>query len=98
MELLEGASTVSEQQLVCSLDMIPQTGAHTGRLVPGDAVMTPWEPGVGRPYGPGLVTAVIEHQDSLNGKGRRGTPVSTEVQHRLDWIVFIKGDILYNQV
>ncbi|CAL8295298.1 unnamed protein product [Boreogadus saida] len=65
-ELLEGASTVSEQQLVCSLDMIPQTGAHAGRLVPGDAVMTPWEPGVGRPYGPGLVTAVIEHQDSLN--------------------------------
>ncbi|CAL8357091.1 unnamed protein product [Lota lota] len=67
LDHLESSSTVSEQQLqlVCSLDMIHHTGAHANQLVPGDAVMSPWEPGVRR-YGPGVVTAVIEHEDSLS--------------------------------
>ncbi|CAL8263823.1 unnamed protein product [Merluccius merluccius] len=70
LDHLESSSTVSRQQLqlVCSLDMINHTGAHAHRLVPGDAVMSPWEPGVRR-YGPGVVTAEMEHQDSLTDGG-----------------------------
>ncbi|KAK0135764.1 hypothetical protein N1851_028389 [Merluccius polli] len=74
LDHLESSSTVSRQQLqlVCSLDMINHTGAHAHRLVPGDAVMSPWEPGVRR-YGPGVVTAEMEHQDSLSVADGGGT-------------------------
>ncbi|KAJ3596527.1 hypothetical protein NHX12_002933 [Muraenolepis orangiensis] len=65
---LEGSSTATMQQLVCSLDMIPHTGTHAPRLVPGDTVLSPWEPGVRR-YGPGVVTGPMEPQDSLSDGG-----------------------------
>lgn len=45
----------SHRELVCSLDMVSHTGAHRLHLLPGDAVLSPWEPDLRR-YGPGRVT------------------------------------------
>ncbi|KAM8752004.1 uncharacterized protein C11orf16 homolog isoform 2-T2 [Acanthopagrus schlegelii] len=52
----------SQKQMVCSLDMVNHTGAHTRCLVPGDAVLSPWEPDLKR-YGPGRVMAATERRD-----------------------------------
>lgn len=57
----------SQRQLVCSLDMANHTRAHTYCLVPGDAVLSPWEPDLRR-YGPGRVMAAIERRDVFGGK------------------------------
>ncbi|CAK6954525.1 uncharacterized protein C11orf16 homolog [Scomber scombrus] len=54
----------SKQQLVCSLDMLNQTRAHTHCLVPGDTVLSPWEPDLRR-YGPGKVMAATERRGSF---------------------------------
>ena len=56
----------SKQQLVCSLDMLNQTRAHTLCLVPGDTVLSPWEPDLRR-YGPGRVMAATERRGSFGG-------------------------------
>ncbi|TDH09962.1 hypothetical protein EPR50_G00091270 [Perca flavescens] len=54
----------SQRQLVCSLDMVNHTRAHTCYLVPGDAVLSPWESDLRR-YGPGRVMAATEHRDGF---------------------------------
>nr|XP_019934305.1 PREDICTED: uncharacterized protein C11orf16 homolog [Paralichthys olivaceus] len=58
-----GVGVVSSQrQLVCSLDMVSHhLGHHTRCLVPGDAVLSPWEPHL-RSYGPGRVMAITERR------------------------------------
>ncbi|KAG7281711.1 hypothetical protein CRUP_027783 [Coryphaenoides rupestris] len=66
---MDDLESAKQLQFVCSLEMIHHTVAHAHRLVPGNAVMSPWEPGVRR-YGPGVVTAKTEHQDSLSADGR----------------------------
>ena len=58
-----------QQQLVCSPDMLNHTQAHTHCLVPGDAVLSPWEPDLRR-YGPGRVVSGMETRDSVTGKVR----------------------------
>lgn len=45
----------SHRQLVCSLDMVNRSRAPACSPVPGDAVLSPWEPDLRR-YGPGRVT------------------------------------------
>lgn len=56
----------SHRELVRSLDMVSHTGAHRLHLLPGDAVLSPWEPDLRR-YGPGRVTVVSA--DCRNGRG-----------------------------
>ena len=52
----------SQRQLVCSLDMVSHhLGHHTRCLVPGDAVLSSWEPNL-RSYGPGRVMAIPERR------------------------------------
>ncbi|XP_037622473.1 uncharacterized protein C11orf16 homolog [Sebastes umbrosus] len=59
----------SQRQLVCSLDMVNHTRAHTHfRLVPGDAVLSPWEPDLRR-YGPGRVMVAAERRDGFGVDG-----------------------------
>ncbi|XP_023254695.1 uncharacterized protein C11orf16 homolog [Seriola lalandi dorsalis] len=54
----------SQRQLVCSLDMVSHIKDHTHCLVPGDTVLSPWEPGLRR-YGPGRVMAATEHRGGI---------------------------------
>uniref|UniRef100_A0A3Q3JR46 DUF4537 domain-containing protein n=1 Tax=Monopterus albus TaxID=43700 RepID=A0A3Q3JR46_MONAL len=49
----------AQRQLVCSVDMVNHTRAHTHYLVPGEAVLSPWEPDLRR-YGPGRLMAATE--------------------------------------
>lgn len=56
----------SWRQMVCSLDMVNHTRAHTRCLIPGDTVLSPWEPDLRR-YGPGRVMAATERRDGLGG-------------------------------
>lgn len=56
----------SQRQLVYSLDMVNHTGAHTRCLVPGDAVLSPWEPDLRR-YGPGRVMGAAKRRDGFEG-------------------------------
>ncbi|KAM7002331.1 uncharacterized protein C11orf16 homolog [Tautogolabrus adspersus] len=58
----------SQRQLVCSLDMVNHTRALTSCLVPGDAVLSPWEPDLIR-YGPGRVMAATERRDVFGVDG-----------------------------
>ncbi|XP_044048317.1 uncharacterized protein C11orf16 homolog [Siniperca chuatsi] len=58
----------SQRQLVCSLDMVIHTRARTHCLVPGDAVLSPWEPDLIR-YGPGRVMAATERRDGFGVDG-----------------------------
>ncbi|XP_034542225.1 uncharacterized protein C11orf16 homolog [Notolabrus celidotus] len=58
----------SQRQLVYTPDMVTHTRAHTGCLVPGDAVLTPWEPDLKR-YGPGRVTVTTERRDGFGVDG-----------------------------
>uniref|UniRef100_A0A6Q2XZ80 DUF4537 domain-containing protein n=1 Tax=Esox lucius TaxID=8010 RepID=A0A6Q2XZ80_ESOLU len=60
-------SNIRNQQLVCSPDMLNHTQAHMHSLVPGDAVLSPWEPDLHR-YGPGRVVSGMERRDLLTGK------------------------------
>lgn len=58
----------SLQQMVCSLDVVNCSRAHTHDAAPGDAVLSPWEPDVRR-YGPGRVlTANTERSDGSRGQ------------------------------
>uniref|UniRef100_A0A3B4X5G5 DUF4537 domain-containing protein n=1 Tax=Seriola lalandi dorsalis TaxID=1841481 RepID=A0A3B4X5G5_SERLL len=57
----------SQRQLVCSLDMVSHIKDHTHCLVPGDTVLSPWEPGLRR-YGPGRVMAATEHRGGIRGR------------------------------
>ncbi|XP_008292999.1 uncharacterized protein C11orf16 homolog [Stegastes partitus] len=54
----------SKCQLVCSLDMVNDSRAQSHCLVPGDVVLSPWEPNLKR-FGPGRVIAATEHRDSF---------------------------------
>lgn len=57
----------SHRQLVCSLDMVNRSGAPARSPVPGDAVLSPWEPELRR-YGPGRVmVAATERRDGFGG-------------------------------
>lgn len=57
----------SQRQLVCSLDMVNHTRAPAHSLLPGDAVLSPWEPDLRR-YGPGRVMKVTtEDRDRKGG-------------------------------
>ncbi|XP_041853018.1 uncharacterized protein C11orf16 homolog, partial [Melanotaenia boesemani] len=48
-----------QAEVVCSLDMVNDSRAQTHALVPGDVVLSPWEPDLKR-YGPGRVmTATV---------------------------------------
>ncbi|XP_049430795.1 uncharacterized protein C11orf16 homolog [Epinephelus fuscoguttatus] len=58
----------SQKQLVCSLDMLNLSKRHTRCLVPGDAVLSPWEPDLRR-YGPGRVMAAAQRRDGLGVDG-----------------------------
>ncbi|KAI3371016.1 hypothetical protein L3Q82_023670, partial [Scortum barcoo] len=58
----------SQRQLVCSLDMVNHARARTSCLLPGDAVLSPWEPGLRR-YGPGRVMAATERRDGFGVEG-----------------------------
>ncbi|KAE8296748.1 hypothetical protein D5F01_LYC05510 [Larimichthys crocea] len=60
----------SWRQMVCSLDMVNHTRAHTRCLIPGDTVLSPWEPDLRR-YGPGRVMAATERRDGLGVDGVR---------------------------
>ncbi|XP_074534013.1 uncharacterized protein C11orf16 homolog [Halichoeres trimaculatus] len=51
----------SHRQLVCSLDMVNHSRAHTHSLGPGAAVLAPWGPDLRR-YGPGRVTVTTEQR------------------------------------
>nr|XP_046250670.1 uncharacterized protein C11orf16 homolog [Scatophagus argus]XP_046250671.1 uncharacterized protein C11orf16 homolog [Scatophagus argus] len=64
----------SRRQLVCSFDMVNHTRAHLRCLVPGDAVLSPWEPDLRR-YGPGRVMAATEHRDGCGVDGVSGLRV-----------------------
>lgn len=58
----------SRRQLVCSPDMVNHhIRVQTHRLVPGDLVLSPWEPDVRR-YGPGRVMAATERRDGFGGE------------------------------
>lgn len=47
--------------------MVNRSRAPAHRLVPGDAVLSPWEPDLRR-YGPGRVmAAATEHRDGFGG-------------------------------
>ncbi|XP_040927283.1 uncharacterized protein C11orf16 homolog [Betta splendens] len=52
----------SHRQLVCSLDMVNYSRVHPPCLVPGDPVLSPWEPDLRR-YGPGRVIAATGHRE-----------------------------------
>ncbi|XP_060892012.1 uncharacterized protein C11orf16 homolog isoform X1 [Labrus mixtus] len=52
----------SQRQLACSLDMVTHARALTSCLVPGDAVLSPWEPDLIR-HGPGRLMAATERRD-----------------------------------
>ncbi|CAB1323532.1 unnamed protein product, partial [Coregonus sp. 'balchen'] len=67
-------SQQQQQQLVCSPDMLNHTQAHTHCLVPGDAVLSPWEPDLRR-YGPGRVVSGMEIRDSLTAESGKGLQV-----------------------
>nr|XP_020449018.1 uncharacterized protein C11orf16 homolog [Monopterus albus] len=54
----------AQRQLVCSVDMVNHTRAHTHYLVPGEAVLSPWEPDLRR-YGPGRLMAATERRDGF---------------------------------
>lgn len=54
----------SHRQLVCSLDMVNRSRAPACSPVPGDAVLSPWEPDLRR-YGPGRVT--VAARDGFRG-------------------------------
>uniref|UniRef100_A0A3Q3E952 DUF4537 domain-containing protein n=1 Tax=Labrus bergylta TaxID=56723 RepID=A0A3Q3E952_9LABR len=58
----------SQRQLACSLDMVTHTRALTSCLVPGDPVLSPWEPDLIR-HGPGRLMAATERRDVLGGLG-----------------------------
>ncbi|XP_040895110.1 uncharacterized protein C11orf16 homolog [Toxotes jaculatrix] len=60
----------SQRQLVCSLDMVNRIRDHTCCLVPGDAVLSPWEQDLRR-YGPGRVMATTGHRDADGVTGLR---------------------------
>ncbi|XP_029952497.1 uncharacterized protein C11orf16 homolog [Salarias fasciatus] len=53
-----------QRQLTCSLDMVNNRRALSHHLVPGDAVLSPWEPDLRR-YGPGRVAAATERRDGV---------------------------------
>ncbi|XP_026166905.1 uncharacterized protein C11orf16 homolog [Mastacembelus armatus] len=58
----------SQRQLVCSLDMVNHIRVYPHCLVPGDAVLSPWEPDLRR-YGPGRVIAATERRDGFGVDG-----------------------------
>ncbi|GAA6215318.1 uncharacterized protein C11orf16 homolog [Lates japonicus] len=58
----------SQRQLVCSLDMVNHVRDHTHCLLPGDAVLSPWEPDLRR-YGPGRVMAATGRRDGFGVDG-----------------------------
>ncbi|XP_071347437.1 uncharacterized protein C11orf16 homolog [Trachinotus anak] len=64
----------SQKQLVCSLDLVSHIRDHTHCLVPGDTVLSPWEPGLRR-HGPGRVMAATEHRGGFGGDGVRSLRV-----------------------
>ncbi|KAM3609222.1 uncharacterized protein V6R79_011290 [Siganus canaliculatus] len=53
------AAVSSQRQLVCSPDMVNHTRSHVSSLVPGDTVLSPWEPDLRR-FGPGRVMAATD--------------------------------------
>uniref|UniRef100_A0A3P8ZHV4 DUF4537 domain-containing protein n=1 Tax=Esox lucius TaxID=8010 RepID=A0A3P8ZHV4_ESOLU len=67
-------SNIRNQQLVCSPDMLNHTQAHMHSLVPGDAVLSPWEPDLHR-YGPGRVVSGMERRDLLTAESGTGLQV-----------------------
>lgn len=58
---------VISPQLTCQPDMVNITQAHEHSIVPGDTVLAPWEPQMGR-YGPGRVISGMEVREPLKGK------------------------------
>ncbi|TWW76076.1 uncharacterized protein C11orf16 homolog [Takifugu flavidus] len=68
-------SAPSQRQLVCSLDMVRHSTALKHSPLPGDAVLSPWEPDEWR-YGPGRVTKVT-------AEGRDGSKDDSSVQVRM---------------
>uniref|UniRef100_A0A3Q1F1M4 DUF4537 domain-containing protein n=1 Tax=Acanthochromis polyacanthus TaxID=80966 RepID=A0A3Q1F1M4_9TELE len=54
----------SKRQLVCSPDMVKDSRAHSHCLLPGEAVLSPWEPDLRR-FGPGRVMAATEGRDGF---------------------------------
>uniref|UniRef100_A0A3B4YTM0 DUF4537 domain-containing protein n=1 Tax=Stegastes partitus TaxID=144197 RepID=A0A3B4YTM0_9TELE len=69
----------SKCQLVCSLDMVNDSRAQSHCLVPGDVVLSPWEPNLKR-FGPGRVIALNSKQQRPPWKYWRRT--GPEPQHR----------------
>ncbi|XP_035499632.2 uncharacterized protein C11orf16 homolog isoform X2 [Scophthalmus maximus] len=65
-----GLGVVSPQrQLVCSPDMVNHSIRHQAhRLVPGDSVLSPWQPNLRR-YGPGRVMANAERGGCFGANG-----------------------------
>ncbi|KAK2842665.1 hypothetical protein Q5P01_012865 [Channa striata] len=57
-----------QRQLVCSLDMLSHIRVHSPCLVPGDPVLSPWEPDLRR-YGPGRVMAATERRVGIGVDG-----------------------------
>lgn len=58
---------IASPQLTCQPDMVNITQAHEHSIVPGDTVLSPWEPQMSR-YGPGRVVSGVELRDPLKGK------------------------------
>lgn len=69
-----------QTQLVCSPDMLNHTQAHAHCLVPGDVVLSPWEPDLRR-CGLGRVVSGMETQDSLTGKEGEVGSMGLEMIH-----------------
>ncbi|XP_029992495.1 uncharacterized protein C11orf16 homolog [Sphaeramia orbicularis] len=56
----------SRRQMVCSLDMVAHTRGHVRRPVPGDTVLSPWQPDPKR-CGPGRVLSVTQTEGGSGG-------------------------------
>ncbi|XP_047452953.1 uncharacterized protein C11orf16 homolog [Mugil cephalus] len=54
----------SQRQLVCSLDMVSDSRTHRHCVVPGDVVLSPWEPD-GKRFGPGRVVAAVARRNGF---------------------------------
>ena len=60
-------SEIALPQPTCQPDMVSITQAYGNSIVPGDAVLAPFEPQMSR-YGPGRIVSGMELRDPLKGK------------------------------
>lgn len=86
----ESPSGMALPQPTCQPDMVNITKGYGHSIVPGDAVLAPFEPQMSR-YGPGRIVSGMELRDPLKGKTCSSNLITFKFKSVIDlrsgWIV-----------